>query len=357
MKIAYLSSLDSSVNSGGAYLRIEAIKHIYKELEIQVDSFYSNDATEEKGLRGLSHYLKILKYGYKPLILFKSKKIDLSKYDIVHFDNLRQFSWDIKLKQNAKIIYNAHNLECENYFQREDNTHSQNFLDHEINCIKKSNLTLVCSKREKSYLVKKDKTIENKIVVIPNLIRKEDYYFSEIKKSILFLGTLDYYPNIKAVEYLTSTFSDYIKNNSPELVDKYNFVIAGRNPQDKQFEMIENSIFTLQKDLTKEEVLGLLSCTYMNLVPLRHGSGTRLKIIEAIMSKSLVLSTELGSEGIVNENIKTCDESNFHEEFIKLMKEENEFNDKSLVEFYKDFDLKTWMTYNSASLKKKVLEL
>ena len=117
------------------------------------------------------------------------------------------------------------------------------------------------------------------------------------------------------------------------------------------------SIFTLQKDLTKEEVLGLLSCTYMNLVPLRHGSGTRLKIIEAIMSKSLVLSTELGSEGIKNENINICDDSKFHEEFIKLMKEENEFCDKSLEDFYKDFDLKTWLSYNSTSLKKKVLQL
>ncbi len=357
MKIAYLSSLERSVNSGGAYLRIEAIKYIYKALDIQVDSFYSDDAMEHKGPRDYIHYTNIFKYGYKPLILFKSKKIDLSKYDIIHFDNLRHFNWDIKLKKDVKIIYNAHNLECENYFQREDNIHSQNFLEHEIKCIKKSNLTLVCSEREKSYLTQKEKTIENKIIVIPNLIRKEDYYFNEIKKSILFLGTLDYFPNIKAVEYLTSTFSNYIKNHSPELLDKYSFVIAGRNPQENQFEMIEDSIFTLQKDLTKEEVLGLLSCTYMNLVPLRHGSGTRLKIIEAIMSKSLVLSTKLGSEGIVNENIITCDASKFHEEFINFMKEENEFNDNSLEEFYKDFDLKTWLSYNSTSLKKKVLEL
>lgn len=350
-KLAYLSSLDRNTKNGGAALRIHATKEILRKCDFQVDEFFSDDAQESTDL---TDYLNIIKYGKETLVLFKKRKIDLRGYDFIVYDNLRHFSWDIIRDKGAKIIYNAHNIETENYFQRSDSRTQRNFLQFELDCINKSFYTFVCSQREKDYYIKHNLENPDKIIVIPNMVEKENYNSNEFKKNITFLGTLDYYPNMKAVEYLSQEFSTKVSKIKPNLLDTYNFIIAGRNPIPEQEELINSSIFQLKKNLTHEEVTGLLSCTYINLVPLMHGSGTRLKILEAILSDNIVLSTPLGAEGIENENIHTSDITDFHQTFIDLLSRRETFSTENLSSFYREYDLNTWIKFNINDLKKRL---
>ena len=352
--MAFLSSLNRHTQNGGAYLRIDSIKKIYNNLGIEVVPFYLDDAQEDTTLKD---YLSIIRYGKKPLILFKKKKIDLRGYKLIHLDNIRHFNWNILRDPDSKIIYNAHNIETENFYQRENSYFSNNFFNFELSCINTADHTLVCSQREKDIICKNNKSLEKKVSVLPNLIEKENYHHSSIKKNILFLGTLDYYPNTVAVEYLATTFSNNIRKLAPQLLDEYEFIIAGKNPLEEHETLIENSIFFLKKNLSYEEVAGLLSCSYITLVPLTHGSGTRLKILEAIMSHSIVLSTHLGCEGISDKNIHCSTIDNFTESFIDIIKNNIEFDPNQLPHFHKRFDLSTWFNENSKSLSTRINDL
>ncbi len=343
-RIAFLSSINKEKVFGGAFLRISSIKEIYRKLGLQFDEFYLNDG---KDTNNTLRYLSAVKYSKKTFILFKEYELDLSKYDVVHFDNLKFFSWKTYLKNDVQIIYNAHNLEFENFFDRRTNFFSNNLKRYELNQIKKSALSFVCSKREKEILTREDKSVADKIHVIPNLIDGKKYSSSQCKNIILFVGTLDYYPNLNAVKFLTSDFSQEV---TEQTLNDFEFIIAGSNATKDIRDMIQKSIFSLVENPSNEEMLKLLSKTYVNLVPLQHGSGTRLKISEGIISRNIILSTPLGREGISSENIYESSLADFSSKLQKIITNQIQFKQEDQKDFLQNNEIESWCKSNKEIL-------
>ncbi len=111
-------------------------------------------------------------------------------------------------------------------------------------------------------------------------------------KIVLFIGTLSYYPNIDGVQYFVEDILPLIWEQDP----KVQFWIAGAEPpqmmldlaQDKRIKVIANPA-----DMTQ---VARQCC--VTVVPLRIGSGTRIKILHGMALGLPIVTTSLGCEGI-----------------------------------------------------------
>ena len=72
------------------------------------------------------------------------------------------------------------------------------------------------------------------------------------------------------------------------------------------------------------------------VVPLLHGSGTRLKCVESMALKTQIISTDLGAEGIEHEgSIITADDPyKFKSEILEVLQGNRISQKKLLIFFY-----------------------
>lgn len=346
-KVALMSSLDRPNQRGGAYLRVDALIKIYKRLGFSVTVFYMEQWNPRRTIK--AEFAKLY-YGAEVRILFSKETVDLRGFEFIHFDNLRFFQWNILRDTSSYLIYNAHNLEFENYYSREQHSSRScmRFKEYEVGKVNSTNLTFVCSDRERNILANAGVPLQ-KLLTIPNLVEKSLYRSMPLKKTILFLGTLDYYPNIRAVDFLCSTFFPALPEG---MQHEFEFLIAGRNPSVEMKKMLKNFNITVRENLSQGEIYEILSRTLVSLVPLDHGSGTRLKIVESLFSGASVLSTPLGAEGFEGSpGLTICELNKFTEVFINLITNGDlsfSLNNKFIV----DNDVQAWIDNNLDRVKK-----
>ena len=109
---------------------------------------------------------------------------------------------------------------------------------------------------------------------------------------IAFSGNLEYDPNTDAVRYFRSRIWPLLRRRWPGLVWR----LIGRNP-----EAIRRYIRgdpRIQVSGPLEDAVEALAAAQVAVVPLRAGSGTRVKILEAWAAGRPVVSTTLGAEGL-----------------------------------------------------------
>jgi glycosyltransferase involved in cell wall biosynthesis len=123
-------------------------------------------------------------------------------------------------------------------------------------------------------------------------------YYSEAAKAgarrfrVLFVGAMDYHANTEAVERFARQVWPALHRAAPELV----FTVVGRDP---------GPGIRALGGLPNVEVTGMVPDVrpyygeaLASVVPLRVGSGTRLKILESMAAGVPVVSTSLGAEGL-----------------------------------------------------------
>lgn len=111
-------------------------------------------------------------------------------------------------------------------------------------------------------------------------------------KNILFVGSLQYFPNVDGVQYLVHDVMPEILKRCPGA----ELHVVGRQPDERT---------TCLHNLPSIDIVGEVdnlepcyrSCQVC-VVPLRSGGGTRLKILEAMAYGRPVVSTTIGAEGI-----------------------------------------------------------
>ena len=113
------------------------------------------------------------------------------------------------------------------------------------------------------------------------------------EKCLLFTGTAGYRPNDEAVRLLTQQIWPELRDLAPGI----RLIIAGRNAKQCWSAYVRNDdSIELHSDVPDMRVLMRRAC--VSLVPLRSGSGTRLKIVEAMSMRIPVVSTTIGAEGL-----------------------------------------------------------
>ncbi len=110
-------------------------------------------------------------------------------------------------------------------------------------------------------------------------------------KTVVFFGTMNYYPNLDAVRWLLQEIWPVLSRRNPDARLK----IIGSHPTPDILAQagprveIAGLVDDLQRHLSEAAAI---------LVPLRIGGGTRLKILESLAMSKAIVSTSLGAEGI-----------------------------------------------------------
>ena len=133
---------------------------------------------------------------------------------------------------------------------------------------------------------------------------------------VVFTGSMDWGPNIDAVEYFCSQIWPRIRAEFPDAI----FQIVGRTPVAKVRRLASESI---EVTGTVPSVAEYLEKASVVVVPLRIGGGTRLKIFEAMAMGKALVSTSIGAEGLEVESgrdlLLADDASSFSDAVIMLL--------------------------------------
>ena len=234
----------------------------------------------------------------------------------------------LKKIYNFPLVITEHNIESELSFEINNNKFYYKILQKiEMFFLKKCDKIVCVSDRDKEILQKKYTIPCEKIIVgsnatnIPIITKvifeksleiKKKYDLDEDSKIILFMGTLQYSPNKKAVEIIQNNIIPRVVAQIPKAI----FLIVGKGVNAK----IEGNV--IYTGLV-EDVNPYIYISDLAIAPLTQGGGTRLKILEYMAFSKPVVSTSKGAEGldiIHDENIIISDNWNdFSKEIVDLL--------------------------------------
>ena len=133
------------------------------------------------------------------------------------------------------------------------------------------------------------------IEIIPNGVDITHYqpdFASEVPAHLIYIGSMDWYPNEDAVGF----FADEVLPRVQESVPDVRFSIVGGNPSTRVQKLAERKGVVVTGRVP--EIKPYFAEATVFVVPLRIGSGTRLKILEALAMGKAIVSTSVGAEGL-----------------------------------------------------------
>lgn len=140
---------------------------------------------------------------------------------------------------------------------------------------------------------------EKKIPVIASAIAVEEYAATETRNlgphAIVFTGKMDYRPNVDAALWFADEIFPRIRRQVPDAV----FHVVGQKPHERldrlrTMEGVEVSGFV-------RSVVPYLRGAAVYVAPLRMGSGTRLKLLEAMAAGSAIVATPIAAAGLLSD--------------------------------------------------------
>ena len=114
----------------------------------------------------------------------------------------------------------------------------------------------------------------------------------EAPASLVFVGSMDWYPNEDAILHFIRATLPGIRRHVPEA----SLTVVGRDPSPRLRATAARA--GVRVTGTVEDVRPYLSEAAVVVVPLRVGGGTRLKIFEALAMGKAVVATGVGAEGL-----------------------------------------------------------
>jgi polysaccharide biosynthesis protein PslH len=176
---------------------------------------------------------------------------------------------------------------------------SQVYFNMEGKSIPTYDQIFTCSGHDKNILQKRFP--EKVITALPNVVtipEKARNHRPDRVSTILFVGTLGYFPNTDALLFFAEQIAPILRKKSSR---PWCLCVAGAPPQRKwsrrlkHFPEIKLSGFVenLHHEYEAADIV---------VTPIRGGGGTRIKILEAFAHRVPVVSTSKGAEGLDVEN-------------------------------------------------------
>jgi glycosyltransferase involved in cell wall biosynthesis len=142
---------------------------------------------------------------------------------------------------------------------------------------------------------------DGRVHVIPNGIHADHYVAHEERIdlgdcALTFTGKMDYRPNVDAALWFTDDILPRISAELPQV----HFYIVGQKPHPQLTELRSHA----QVEVTGwvPDVLPYLHATDVYVAPLRMGSGTRFKLLEAMAAGRAIVATSLAAAGLEHNN-------------------------------------------------------
>lgn len=256
--------------------------------------------------------------------MFKQKNINfdnciISWYDMgrQYIDIIKEFYPDIKIITDSVDVHwlrETRGVEANeiNY----DNSSLEIRKTAEKNVYLKSDTVFAVTESDK-YEIHRELGYHINVKVLSNI--HNEYSDNNIGKNILFVGNYKHSPNIKAIEKCINIYSKF-KDSEEWAIDKPQLIIAGYGIPDK----IINCANTTQGI----KILGYiedLETSYKDsmvmMAPLDWGAGIKGKICDAAMRSLVILTSDIGNEGISLIDNNSGYIANTIDEFVKKLKD------------------------------------
>jgi glycosyltransferase involved in cell wall biosynthesis len=305
-------------------LGVKLIKNLFSSVPIVVERHYVPGVAEE--IR-------------RQITCQALRKVPGTSFDVVHFDHLDASFYLPYIPDTMTTVLDEHNIvlnQIKTSADVEDNLFKRLYMKfqlrktvrYEAEICRKMTRCFVCSDTDKRYLL--DMTKDAHVVTIPNGVDVE--YFGDKSwlsdsqnkfppnvSTIIFVGTLDYGPGEAAVRYFCEDILPLIQQKLPYI----RFLVVGQNPPGYlQVFAEQNNNIVLTGRVDDIRRYGAQAQVFV--VPLKNGSGTRLKILDAMAMGIPVVSTSIGAEGLdvrSGENILIADTpETFSSAVLQLLK-------------------------------------
>ncbi len=208
-------------------------------------------------------------------------------------------------KTSAPFVVMAHNIESqiwERYLEHESNPLKRwyirrqwlKFERFERHAFAAANAAIFVSQADAALA--KSHFGATRVEVVENGVDAEYFHPAEIQReagTILFLGSLDWRPNLDAVTLLLDEIFPLVLQREPAA----RLWLVGRRPPRWLAERVQREKNVELHENVPDVRPYLWRCSVM-AVPLRIGGGSRLKILEAAACACPIVSTRVGAEGL-----------------------------------------------------------
>lgn len=349
------------VDTGGKIRSFNILKRLAREHEVTLISYYggSRDAVYEaalpqhfpqshmictgvadaQGFRGVLDYLyrlpratpySISKFTHPAVCQMVASQLSSGNFDVAICDFLHP-TMNFPAQLPIPCLLFQHNVESA-LWQRMASTESNplrkmsysleaaRMSRYERRALGRFHHIIAVSDNDRHQMLQMDPTVE--ITVVPTGVDIEQFQVAPPATAapprIVFTGSMDWEPNIDAVEYFCDQIWPRILAEFPEAI----FQIVGRHPFAKVQRLASKSV---QVTGTVPSVTDYLRDATIVVVPLRIGGGTRLKIYEAMAMGKALVSTSIGAEGLTFQNgrdlLLADDASSFADAILLLLRD------------------------------------
>ncbi|CDH43070.1 glycosyltransferase family 4 protein [Candidatus Contendibacter odensensis] len=207
---------------------------------------------------------------------------------VIDWDDVESCALERRIKQQklqmGRLVTAVHRITAWRYKKME--RYSLEFCD---------NVT-VCSESDRKFVAEIYAT--RKVAVVPNVMSLPTAPLAprciEDEINLLFVGALNYEPNIHGLQYFMGSILPMIRLGTQKRV---RLVIVGRSPS-KIIQNLVASVALVEIHANVPTLESFYADADIAIVPLLNGGGTRLKILEAFGYGRAVVSTSIGAEGI-----------------------------------------------------------
>jgi glycosyltransferase involved in cell wall biosynthesis len=234
--------------------------------------------------------------------LIKDVRADLARneYHVVHLDELL-LARIVPPRPDVPIVQHHHKLDTVLYHRLNE---SDDDLPRRFDLWKLRRLEaesarryrhhLLCSQEDAALLRSRHGALDCAIVPSgfdPDYYHRPSDSAQRDPRRLLFLGTMNYGPNVDGIRAFVSDALPHIRVAFPDTL----LEIVGGEPAPEVRALAGEGIVVTGR---VPDVRPYLERAAMLVVPLRVGGGTRLKIVEAAAMETPVVSTRIGAEGL-----------------------------------------------------------
>ncbi|UTW65610.1 glycosyltransferase family 4 protein [bacterium SCSIO 12643] len=301
-------------------LSIATSKHPYTEMPLDpvfkktVPEYIEVDTTPKvsallKSVWKKDNYI-VNRFDHPDFANLIQKTLGENTYDLVVFEGTFTAPYIDLVKKNsdAILMMRSHNVEFQLWEDRILNeTHAlKRFLlqspvkqlkQFELNELKKFDVVATISMSDKAYF--NSYFGLSKTIYVPFGISLPDEMVvdDDTENKIVFLGALDWEPNVNGLKWFLNEVWPIIRAKNPNI----QFYIGGRNaPKDFGEQLPEGVIFHGEVADAHSFILS----GQLMVVPLFEASGIRIKIIEGLALGQVIATTSKGAQGIPAQNEK-----------------------------------------------------
>ncbi|NLR60549.1 glycosyltransferase [Chitinophaga polysaccharea] len=174
---------------------------------------------------------------------------------------------------------------------------------HERLYFRKATAVLVVSDDDHAYHTRF--LPEQKVFTVPNFLDQKDYHLFGKKQQRVLVMTANFgvYMNYAGLKWFVENVWD------EELAERYDLWLVGRGSKEALKRITGKEDYRNIVAFGKvDDVKWYISVATAVIIPLLHGSGTRLKCLEAMALRTPVISTSKGVEGVRSKHFIVADE-------------------------------------------------